>query len=552
MSRNSLNVLADKLAEKSGLSQIESELFIRKMFDVCHQGLDADKMVKMRWLGTFKVTSVKDRESVDVNTGERILIEGRDKISFTPDNILKEIVNKPFAQFETVVVNEGVDFDSIDKKYEDSLEDEEQEREQDVIRPAVDVVEPLLPENAFSTESTVSGVIDFLDIPETPSLDAPETPSEDSNVVVIGEETAEISEETAEISEEKESEVDTSVQESEKVMEETMESCAETVESHAETVESHAETSNDLPVSDSLEEPKEEVVATVSDNIRKDISDDEAGSDDEVDSDDEADSADESASDDESDSADESDSDDESDSADESDSDDEEEIRRRHFIIPKYMVIVASITLLLLIGGFGWFAFNYGQMAAQRDHLATQLAQYKKGKESGMKLAKVQSQEQILQQKARQDSLRMAQASEAIKAAEKADSLKTIAAEKEMSEKKQKSDHILLAENKKVSEKVVAEKKMAEQKKLDKAAEPAKVTPGKYDSDPRVRTGAYRIVGVDQIVTVGDHQTLTTLSKRYLGPGMECYIEALNGTSTIKSGQKIKIPKLELKKKKAK
>lgn len=488
MSKNSLNVLADKLAEKSGLSQIESELFIRKMFDVCHQGLAADKMVKMRWLGTFKVTSVKDRESVDVNTGERIIIEGRDKISFTPDNILKEIVNKPFAQFETVVVNEGVDFDSIDKKYEDSLEDEEQEREQEVIKPAVDVVEPLLPENSSSTESTASGVIDFLDIPETPS--------EESNVVVIGEE-------TAEISEEKESEVDTSVQESEKVMEETMDSCAETVESHGET-------SNELPVSDSLEEPKEEFAANVSDNSRKDISDNEA------------------------------------------ESDDEAEIRRRHFIIPKYMVIVASITLLLLIGGFGWFAFNYGQMAAQRDHLALQLAQYKEGKESVMKFAKVKSQEQILQQKARQDSLRMAQASEAVKAAEKADSLKTIAAEKAMSEKNQKSDHIQLADNKKVSEKVVAEKKMADQKKLDKAAEHAKVTSGKYDSDPRVRTGAYRIVGVDQIVTVGDHQTLSSLSKRYLGPGMECYIEALNGNSTIKSGQKIKIPKLELKKKKAK
>ena len=488
MSKNSLNVLADKLAEKSGLSQIESELFIRKMFDVCHQGLAADKMVKMRWLGTFKVTSVKDRESVDVNTGERIIIEGRDKISFTPDNILKEIVNKPFAQFETVVVNEGVDFDSIDKKYEDSLEDEEQEREQEVIKPAVDVVEPLLPENSFSTESTASGVIDFLDIPETPS--------EESNVVVIGEE-------TAEISEEKESVLDTSVQESEKVMEETMDSCAETVESHGET-------SNELPVSDSLEEPKEEFAANVSDNSRKDISDNEA------------------------------------------ESDDEAEIRRRHFIIPKYMVIVASITLLLLIGGFGWFAFNYGQMAAQRDHLALQLAQYKEGKESVMKFAKVKSQEQILQQKARQDSLRMAQASEAVKAAEKADSLKMIAAEKAMSEKNQKSDHIQLADNKKVSEKVVAEKKMADQKKLDKAAEHAKVTSGKYDSDPRVRTGAYRIVGVDQIVTVGDHQTLSSLSKRYLGPGMECYIEALNGNSTIKSGQKIKIPKLELKKKKAK
>ena len=95
-------------------------------------------------------------------------------------------------------------------------------------------------------------------------------------------------------------------------------------------------------------------------------------------------------------------------------------------------------------------------------------------------------------------------------------------------------------------------KKSATDKKRDKAAEHAKVVSDKYDSDPRVRTGAYRIVGVDQVVTVGEHQTMATLSKRYLGPGMECYIEALNGTSIIKSGQKVKIPKLELKKKKAK
>lgn len=79
MSKNSLTVLAQKLAEKTGISQQDAELFIRKMFDVANEGLQADKQVKMKWLGTFKVTSVKDRESVDVNTGERIVIEGRDK-----------------------------------------------------------------------------------------------------------------------------------------------------------------------------------------------------------------------------------------------------------------------------------------------------------------------------------------------------------------------------------------------------------------------------------------------------------------------------------------
>lgn len=464
MSKNSLNGLADKLAEKSGLSQIEAELFIRKMFDVCHQGLAADKIVKMRWLGTFKVTSVKERESVDVNTGERIVIEGRDKISFTPDNILKEIVNRPFAQFETVIVNDGVDFESIDKKYEDSLEDEEQEESLEKPKPIIEVVEPMetpLPdvvseettqaEAVSSSEPTTSGVIDFLDVPENPS--------EDSSVVVIGEDS---------------------------------------------TIEPQTTVSQEVPT--------EEIPSSVSDDIQADSREENSNAEIKAETDAEI------------------------------EADDEVEIRRRHFIIPKYVVIIASFTLLLLIGGLGWFAFNYGQMAAQRDHLELQLAQYKTDKNVVAKPANVKSQEQLLQEKARQDSLRMAKANDAIKAAERADSLKSAAVDKEMSVKNLKTDE----------KSAELKKKSATDKKQDKAAEHAKVVSDKYDSDPRVRTGAYRIVGVDQVVTVGEHQTMATLSKRYLGPGMECYIEALNGTSTIKSGQKVKIPKLELKKKKAK
>ena len=464
MSKNSLNGLADKLAEKSGLSQIEAELFIRKMFDVCHQGLAADKIVKMRWLGTFKVTSVKERESVDVNTGERIVIEGRDKISFTPDNILKEIVNRPFAQFETVIVNDGVDFESIDKKYEDSLEDEEQEESLEKPKPIIEVVEPTetpLPdvvseettqaEAVSSSEPTTSGVIDFLDVPENPS--------EDSSVVVVGEDS---------------------------------------------TIEPQTTVSQEVPT--------EEIPSSVSDDIQADSREENSNAEIEAETDAEI------------------------------EADDEVEIRRRHFIIPKYVVIIASFTLLLLIGGLGWFAFNYGQMAAQRDHLELQLAQYKTDKNVVATPANVKSQEQLLQEKARQDSLRMAKANDAIKAAERADSLKSAAVDKEISVKNLKTDE----------KSAELKKKSATDKKRDKAAEHANVVSDKYDSDPRVRTGAYRIVGVDQVVTVGEHQTMATLSKRYLGPGMECYIEALNGTSTIKSGQKIKIPKLELKKKKAK
>lgn len=478
MSKNSLNGLADKLAEKSGLSQIEAELFIRKMFDVCHQGLAADKIVKMRWLGTFKVTSVKERESVDVNTGERIVIEGRDKISFTPDNILKEIVNKPFAQFETVIVNDGVDFESIDKKYEDSLEDEEQEESLEKPKPIIEVVEPTetpLPdvvseetiqaEAVSSSEPTTSGVIDFLDVPENPS--------EDSSVVVVGEDS---------------------------------------------TIEPQTTVSQEVPT--------EEISSSVSDDIQADSREENSNAEIEAETDAEIGA----------------DAKIEAETDAEIEADDEVEIRRRHFIIPKYVVIIASFTLLLLIGGLGWFAFNYGQMAAQRDHLELQLAQYKTDKNVVAKPANVKSQEQLLQEKARQDSLRMAKANDAIKAAERADSLKSAAVDKEISVKNLKADE--------KSEEL--KKKSATDKKQDKAAEHAKVVSDKYDSDPRVRTGAYRIVGVDQVVTVGEHQTMATLSKRYLGPGMECYIEALNGTSTIKSGQKVKIPKLELKKKKVK
>ena len=126
MSKSSLSVLAKAVASKRGLTQAEAERFIATMFEVAGDGIQEDKLLKMKWLGTFKITSVKDRESVDVNTGERILIEGRDKISFTPDNILKEIINKPFAQFETVVVNDGIDFSDIDEKFA-NMEREEEE-----------------------------------------------------------------------------------------------------------------------------------------------------------------------------------------------------------------------------------------------------------------------------------------------------------------------------------------------------------------------------------------------------------------------------------------
>ena len=453
MSKFSLNTLGKLLADKSGLSQVEAELFIRKMFDVCNQGLDADKQVKIKWLGTFKVQATKDRESINVNTGERFTIEGRDKLTFTPDNILKEIVNKPFAQFETVVVNDGVDFDEIDEKF-----GEEQ------------------------TEDAPAQVIDFLDEEKTA------TPNPE--VVVIGSEKEKEKEAEDELAKQiaieqaklerlkqaqlEQERIQKEKQEQERLEQERLEQERleqEKLELAQQQQALKAVVEPAVPASDESEEEEEE----------------------------------------------------------------EESSNSHHIVIPRYLVVAVCLIVVALIGGMGWFAFNYGQMTAQRDHLAMQLNQYHQApakKVPAKPAAAPLSQEQKLRQKAMEDSIRMAKTAEAVKLAENSDE------ESANAEKAKQAEATAKAE--------------AKEKAKDKAEEKAtsKIASSQYDKDARVRTGAYRIIGVAQTVTVGAGQTLEQISTRYLGSGMECYVEALNGTSTVKAGQKIKIPKLELKKKK--
>lgn len=448
MSKFSLNTLGKLLADKSGLSQVEAELFIRKMFDVCNQGLDADKQVKIKWLGTFKVQATKDRESINVNTGERFTIEGRDKLTFTPDNILKEIVNKPFAQFETVVVNDGVDFDEIDEKF-----GEEQ------------------------TEDAPAQVLDFLDEEKTA------TPNPE--VVVIGSEKEKEKEAEDELAKQiaieqaklerlkqaqlEQERIQKEKQEQERLEQERLEQEKLELAQQQQALKAVVEPA--VPASDESEEEEEE----------------------------------------------------------------EESSNSHHIVIPRYLVVAVCLIVVALIGGMGWFAFNYGQMTAQRDHLAMQLNQYHQApakKVPAKPAAAPLSQEQKLRQKAMEDSIRMAKTAEAVKLAENSDEESANAEKAKQAEAKAKAE--------------------AKEKAKDKAEEKAtsKIASSQYDKDARVRTGAYRIIGVAQTVTVGVGQTLEQISTRYLGSGMECYVEALNGTSTVKAGQKIKIPKLELKKKK--
>lgn len=443
MSKFSLNTLGKLLADKSGLSQVEAELFIRKMFDVCNQGLDADKQVKIKWLGTFKVQATKDRESINVNTGERFTIEGRDKLTFTPDNILKEIVNKPFAQFETVVVNDGVDFDEIDEKF-----GEEQ------------------------TEDAPEQVIDFLDEEKTATPN-PEVVVIESEKEKEDEQAKQIAIEQAKLERLKQAQLEQEriqkeKQEQERLEQERLEQEKLELAQQQQALKAVVEPA--VPASDESEEEEEK-------------------------------------------------------------EEEDESSNSHHIVIPRYLVVAVCLIVVALIGGMGWFAFNYGQMTAQRDHLAMQLNQYHQApakKVPAKPAAAPLSQEQKLRQKAMEDSIRMAKTAEAVKLAENSDEESANAEKAKQAEAKAKAE--------------------AKDKAEEKAA--SKIASSQYDKDARVRTGAYRIIGVAQTVTVGAGQTLEQISTRYLGSGMECYVEALNGTSTVKAGQKIKIPKLELKKKK--
>lgn len=483
MNRSSMSILARVLAEKNNMTISEAEAFIKQMFDVANGVMQSDKQLKIRWLGTFKVTSVKDRESVDVNTGERIIIGGRDKITFTPDNILKEIVNKPFAQFETVVVNDGVDFSEIDRKFAFEAKEE-------VSAPS--------DEQQIAEESETSPVDKAESIPAVAEMsDEPELKEDAvSGVTVQLEDLSVVSEEAEEpVSEIEEKEQPVAdAQESEQPV--VKEAPVQTVNASSvleETAACRPETK--APVS----QTKQTVPAGNPENAVEEEEDDEASSSD----------------------------------------------RKHYFMLPRYVISVAVILILLLIGGIGWFAFNYGKMQAQRNHLALQLEEMQKVRMAKDSLAQTQTDD--LRTKALQDSARLAQSAEVLNgvdehnAAAQADSLRKVAAAKETASKQQAE----------VTKQKVAEA-AGKQKTLKEAKQKVEVqAASKYDADPRVRTGAYRILGVDHTIVAKSGQTLSSISKLYLGPGMECYLEAVNGGAIdVKAGQKIHIPKLALKKKK--
>ena len=513
MSKSSLSVLAKAVASKRGLTQAEAERFIATMFEVAGDGIQEDKLLKMKWLGTFKITSVKDRESVDVNTGERILIEGRDKISFTPDNILKEIINKPFAQFETVVVNDGIDFSDIDEKFanmereeeELQLQKEQECHDEEMVQEEQNAEQPqnedLSQEAKKSQESLLDAELQSQEGGQKDDL------SQEANTP-ISEETVALSSElkNAEISEDDISETseDNISQTSDDTISKTEEngipeevgmliSHLKKNESEAEEIEKVEETK----VKEEAEVPKaaeahvektpEEAKVVVS---QSNVENKKQPEYDETLDEDEAYASD-----------------------------------HHHLVIPKYVVALVSVVFVALLGGLCWFAFIYGKMQARQEQMEMQLKAIKPQPQPKPKPKVV----------APVDTAKSVASSD-----DKTDAENALANGAQANN--EQTDHAQLAMKKKAKQDSI---RMAQANNAVKMAEKASV----YLNDPRIRTGAYRIVGVEKTVTAKSGQTLVGLSKLYLGPGMECYMQAINGCSEIKPGQKVKIPKLELKRK---
>ncbi len=444
MSKVSITELASKLMEKHGLKRTEAELFIRQFVGVINDGLKNDKSVKVKGLGTFKVQAVSARKSVDVNTGEAIVIEGRDKISFTAEAVMRDLVNAPFAQFETVIVNDGVDFSEIDAKHEaDNTEAKEP-------TPAVEPTPTVEPAPAAEPEPTVEPTP--VAEPE-PAVVEPASVTEPEPAVV---EPAPAAEPEPTVEPAPAAEPDPTVVEPAPVAE-----------------PEHA-----------VVEPTPIVEPTPA--------------------------------------------------VEDSDSDTDELEAKSKSYKNTIIVLASSLACVVILAVVG-FVYMFSQIE-KRDN----------------RIAHLETQTATLADRMMKTHMSPAPAANQPAANDEADNILAANEQKiEAAQKADKENNLKTAEAKPEpkAEPKAATKPTAEAKAHAAKSAPSILSQSAYDKDPRVRTGAYVITGIANTVTVKAGQTMSSLSKTYLGPGMECYLEAVNGGNReLKAGEKIKIPALKTKK----
>ena len=420
-----VNDFARELSEKYGLSLSDASDFIGAMFDVVNEELDdTDSSVKIKGFGTFKVSAVSARASVDVNTGERIIIDGRNKISFTPEVLLRDRVNRPFVQFETVVLNDGVDFSEIDDEM-DELSDSviETETQGAQLSPTAPTDQPT---DQSANQPTPTEQPQGVQLSPTAPTDQPTdqptnqpSPSEPASKVV--------------------------------------------------NTEEHRDMARRLMA------PKSEP-----------IDDDNNKADEEK-------------------------------SANDIDESDDEGIViggcKQRSPRMMYVLTIASFVILVSIGIGMYFLY---QRIEEKNHVIDRLETRLYAQQDTV--VAVEPQCVVSDTIASNDALKAADAHTAENI------------------KKEKKDSVRASNSKAATGSTAV-----------MSAAPTATTPSDYNYDVRVRTGAYIIVGVAKVVTVQPGQSLASISKAYLGEGMECYVEVLNNCHTVKAGDKLKIPEVKLK-----
>ena len=444
MGKYTIQQLAEILVKKNGLNEKEAQDFVVAIFEIVKEGLEQDKLVKIKGFGTFKIIDIDPRASINVNTGERVLIEGHQKITFTPDAVMKEMVNRPFSQFETVILNDGVDLSEIDRTYnfepDNNTGVEESETEQDT------------QETQDNTQDTQDNTQDTQDTQ------------------------AEVSTEKTTIVEEPEPTIVETTEEPEPTIVETTEEPGTTIVETTEEPEPPTITSEEVPA-------REAVADGPCDQEEEDDDDDDTASPDVFDDDSETSGS-------------------------------------------YWKWVVAAVVCLILMAAAAYGGYMFGLEEGKHQEKKSQIADYAA---------------QLDKQTAELRKQRLANQEQAL-----ADTSATA---------KKVADTSATAQ--KVADTSPTKKEVSA---TSPATQPATSTPSaeedysRYNtSDVRIRTGAYIIIGIDKTVTAQEGQTIGKIAQSQLGPGMSCYVEAVNGmkeNTVLKKGTRIKIPKLRHKKKK--
>lgn len=537
--------LAKVLAAKFKLDRGAAETFVNCFFDSINDGLKYDRQVKVRGLGTFKVTAVAARKSVDVNTGEPIVIEGRDKINFTADTSMRDQVNRPFAQFETVMVNDGVNFDEIDEKFAESMieqDDSEESDEKDVAKNEV-----AKQTEELSGDETPNSALTAGNAPDKEEAGKTENASVDEAEEVVDEERGAMLNETCPDATESETVRDSASDPSslEPMKDDSEKSFAEeenfpSEKGHDDDIIEHSNDQLTLLNQDDVQEDcqKQAVTTAKSEMESADMQDgvqptepDKINSSLKMDAPIEVEEAVKTA------------------------SVELELVKKRATELQEAMGRQHKFVKLLVVAGVVLLAVCIGTIA----YLSSQLAK------RDNRIQHLEAEENMPVNTYYGDTASRAVALEHLKKQETADSMKTAAvlseSQKELAtpvattKQKDNLEKLSSNANKKRQLSNDANVAQAEKKKLpaqsdEKSKRQVQVSNvSNYDKDARVRTGAYKIIGIDRTLTVRKGQTLRGISNANLGPGMECYVEAVNnGRTEFKEGEKIKIPKLQLKK----